>query len=180
MSLVRYFQEADAVIGFNSHRFDFRLVDGECRTPDDKHNRPPPDPPLVESLIQSGIVLVDMFLDVQEVVGFKKGTGLKPLALHTLGESSPMEGAIAPDEWAEHRKLDVIQYCADDVEKSRKLFNHGLKTGHLKRTSDRGEGPPPVEFPITWHIRDADSEIVEPFLDWYKRRMAEMTEEHNA
>ena len=168
--LEQYFRGADAVIGFNCLRFDFHLIGGEiCSQADGA----PSHFPAVHLQEQCGVALVDMFLDVQKSVGRVKGTGLKPLCIHTLGKEPGMEGALAPVAWADHRKLEVIQYCTDDVEWSRDLFNYGLREGTLKRAHDFGEGPPPIDFPITWHVRSADSEIVEPFREWYVRRAAE-------
>ena len=124
-----------------------------------------------------GVALIDMLLDVWASLGRRmKGTGLGPLSIHTLDDAKMMEGAIAPVAWADHRKLEVIGYCADDVEKSRRLFNHGLKGGWLKRPANpdsaRQSGNH-IKFPITWNIRNAAGDVVEPFANWYRRHQQE-------
>jgi hypothetical protein len=177
--LVYYFAQADVVAGFNCLRFDFPLVEGEWGRQVHGHYEER-DKTLAEDLAEeSGILLVDMLLDVWDSLGKRmKGTGLKPLSVHTLGKVPGMEGALAPVAWKDHRKAEVISYCADDVEWSRELFNHGLKTGNLKRpASFKGDPLDPslgsIEFPIVWNIRTAGGEVVEPFRDWATRYLAE-------
>ena len=178
VELVRYFESADAVIGFNCLRFDFPLVDGEANNqtePDVGYT--PSSPTLADWMEAQDVAIVDMLLDVWDSIGGRvKGTGLGPLSIHTLGDPKVMEGALAPVAWADHRILEVVGYCADDVEKSRRLFNHGLQHGWLKRPDDRGEGPPPIQFPITWHVRKPSGEVIEPFVDWHRERAATQQE----
>lgn len=170
-ALVGYLASADVVIGFNHLRFDLPLVGGEMEY-QASAGAPYLEPlePLCEALESAEVCFVDMLLDVWEAIGGRvKGTGLKPLAVHTLGKTVGMEGALAPVAWADFRKLDVIRYCADDVQWSRELFNHALRTGKLRRADERGPGPPPIEFDVTWNIRDAAGEILEPFRAWHQR-----------
>jgi len=68
-------------------------------------------------------------------------TGLKRISLGsmagaTLGTAKLMDGALAPIEWrrgAEARKK-VVEYCMDDVKKSKELMMFGVKNGYVMYT----------------------------------------------
>ena len=170
-ALVAYLTSADAVVGFNGLKFDLPLINGEAeRQSSGGYDYIEPLEPLAGILADGlDVALVDMLLDVQKVVGrFTSGTNLKALSVHTLGKKPGMTGDIAPIAWADHRILEVIQYCADDVAWSRELFNHGLKHGWLrrpagKREQRKGQNRPPIKFDITWTVRSAAGKILQPF-----------------
>tara|TARA_Y100000310_G_scaffold97827_1_gene95490 strand:+ start:239 stop:943 length:705 start_codon:yes stop_codon:yes gene_type:complete len=173
IDLVNDFALADCVVGFNCIRFDLPLIDGEAHHQGRGEYDVTPGGGLSRALIvDDETVIVDMLLDVWDAIGKRvKGTGLKPLSVHTLGKEPGMEGALAPVAWADKRKLEVISYCADDVEWSRELFNHALKHGWLKRPKNSEHPLDPqkghIQFDVTWNIRHAAGGVIMPFRAWY-------------
>jgi hypothetical protein len=60
-----------------------------------------------------------------------------------------MDGALAPCLWAQGRYAEVLNYCAGDVDKTRRLFEQILATGEIRRPDGRSLGLPPPALVVS-------------------------------
>lgn len=69
-----------------------------------------------------------------------KRIGLGAMAGATLGTYKLMDGAMAPLEWrrGDEARRKVVEYCADDVKKSKELLMFGVKNGYVNYTDKEG------------------------------------------
>lgn len=133
--MTRWVEEQPLLVGFNSQSFDLTLMRGLLRQEADALH-------LSESaadLFRSGVLveLCDRFKDLcaisydilAEIWRVDPGRKFEPglNSLDTIAQANrlpakAMTGAIAPRLWAAGRYAEVINYCAADVEKTRRLF----------------------------------------------------------
>jgi DEAD/DEAH box helicase domain-containing protein len=114
-ALIEELTSADLVVGFNLKRFDYEVLRGY---------RPlPPIPTL------------DILEDIYQELGFR--VGLDALATSTLVVGKSAHG-LQSIEWFREGRLDlVIDYCRQDVELTRLLYEYGRENGYLLYWDER-------------------------------------------
>ena len=125
--LIEHLQRLDLVVGFNSKRFDYRVLSGYC---DFDFRRLPS---------------CDLLEHVSRQLGFR--LSLDRLAEATLGVQKNGSGLDALRWWQEGRMDTLIDYCRMDVRITRDLFLFACDHGYLLyRESGRGER---LRIPLT-------------------------------
>jgi DEAD/DEAH box helicase domain-containing protein len=100
---------AATVIGFNIINFDYRVL----------------TPYTSRDLTQ--LKTIDMLTHIHQRLGFR--VSLSSLAQATLGTDKSADG-LAAVKWYREGKMDeLIAYCRDDVEITRRLYDHGTDKG---------------------------------------------------
>ncbi len=126
--LVALLGRAELVVGFNIIAFDYRVL--SAYTEVDLFALP----------------TCDMLADVTEVLGHR--LKLDSLVRQTLGLRKSADGTLALKWWREGR-LDLIRdYCQQDVDITRRLWEYGRVHGHLWYWDRRGEERRPL--PVSW------------------------------
>jgi DEAD/DEAH box helicase domain-containing protein len=110
---------ADLVIGFNAHRFDYRVLRGYT------------------SRDLSALPTFDLLDAIHERLGFRLPLG--HLGEETLGAPKSADGLQALRWWKEGRHDEIARYCQQDVAILRDLFRHACAHGHLLFRTKRGE-----------------------------------------
>lgn len=126
--LFELFQRADLIVGFNIFSFDFRVL-----------------APYTE-LDLSTLPARDMLADIANSLGFR--LKLDSVAEQTLGLRKSADGTLALQWWREG-KLDLIRdYCQQDVDVTRRLWEYGRDHGHLWYYDHRTKKRRPI--PVSW------------------------------
>jgi DEAD/DEAH box helicase domain-containing protein len=112
-------RSADALVGFNSKRFDVRVL----------------QPYLDFDL--SALPHLDLMLDIKDSLGFRPS--LESCVVPTLGASKSASGLQSVEWWREGRYDEVIAYCAKDVILTRQLHEYGARHGHIKMRDRKGQ-----------------------------------------
>jgi DEAD/DEAH box helicase domain-containing protein len=110
--LIAELQAADLVVGFNVLRFDYEVL------------RAYTDEPLED------IETVDMLDHIYKRLGFR--VSLDNLAGATLGAAKSADGLQAVRWYKEGRIQEILDYCQQDVEVTRQLYEHGQQHKHVK------------------------------------------------
>lgn len=139
----------DLVIGFNSKRFDYKVLSAYTRR--SFHTLPS--------------------LDILEVITTQLGyrLSLDRLAEKTLKVKKQGDGLLALQWFKEGRWQELAEYCRVDVEITRDLFLYGLKHRHLLFQNKAGqEVRLPVDFARAVHdLRQRQAEAVTAKPDPY-------------
>jgi DEAD/DEAH box helicase domain-containing protein len=109
--LVADLEAADRVVGFNLLTFDYEVL---------RAYQPGFAPPET----------VDMLDHIYRRLGFR--VSLDNLASTTLGARKSADGLQAVRWYREGRIQEVLDYCQQDVEVTRRLYEHGRKHKHVK------------------------------------------------
>ena len=110
--LVADLLDADLVVGFNVLRFDYEVLRAYAdELPDAAHT-------------------VDMLDHIHRQLGFR--VSLDNLAGATLRASKSADGLQAVRWYKEGRIQEVLDYCQQDVEVTRQLYEYGRKHKHVK------------------------------------------------
>jgi len=127
--LLTHLQAASKVIGFNSLRFDYGVLQGYTR------------------VRLADLPTLDLMADLQKKLNHR--LSLAHLAEHTLGGAQKSaDGLLAVKWWREGKHQQVIDYCRMDVELTRDLWRFGKDKGHvLFKHKQSGEI---VKCPVTW------------------------------
>lgn len=118
---------ADMVVGFNVLRFDYVVLEAYTEY----------------SL--SDLATVDMLDHIHKRLGFR--VSLDNLAGATLGISKSADGLQAVQWYRQGRISDIMEYCQQDVEVTRRLYEYGKRFKHVKYR-DRGQRTQMV--PVSW------------------------------
>jgi DEAD/DEAH box helicase domain-containing protein len=110
--LISDLKAADRVVGFNVLRFDYEVLRGYT------------DDPLDD------IDTVDMLDLVHKRLGFR--VSLDNLAGATLGIAKSADGLQAVRWYREGRIQEILDYCQQDVEVTRRLYEYGHQHKHVK------------------------------------------------
>ncbi len=111
---------ADLVVGFNVHRFDYRVLAGYSERP-----------------LAKDISTFDMLDEIHARIGFRLGLG--HLGEETLARPKSADG-LQSLRWWKEGKIDAIErYCRDDVALLRDLFQFASAKGHLLFRTKSGE-----------------------------------------
>jgi len=110
--LLAELRAADLVVGFNVLSFDYEVL------------RAYTDDPLDD------LPTVDMLDHVYRRLGFR--VGLNALAECTLGCCKSADGLQALAWYREGKMQEILDYCQQDVEVTRRLYEYGRQYKHLK------------------------------------------------
>jgi len=110
--LVAELKAADLVVGFNVLSFDYEVL------------RAYTDAQL------SNLPTVDMLEQIYKRLGFR--ISLDKLATSTLGITKSADGLQAVRWYKEGRIQEILDYCQQDVEITRRLYEYGKQHKHLK------------------------------------------------
>jgi DEAD/DEAH box helicase domain-containing protein len=91
------------------------------------------------------IETVDMLAHIHKKLGFR--VSLDNLASTTLNTSKSADGLQAVRWYKQGRIQEILDYCQQDVEVTRKLYEYGKQYKHLK-FRDRGYREKTV--PVSW------------------------------
>jgi len=127
--LISYLKAASRVIGFNSLRFDYGVLQGYT------------------GVRLADLPTLDLMADLQKKLNHR--LSLAHLAEHTLGGAQKSaDGLLAVQWWREGKHQQVIDYCRMDVELTRDLWRFGKDKGHvLFKHKQSGEI---VKCPVAW------------------------------
>jgi DEAD/DEAH box helicase domain-containing protein len=125
--LLALMRQLDLVVGFNSKRFDYRVLSGYT---DFDFRRLPS---------------LDILEEVKTRLGYR--LSLDHLAQASLGARKSGDGLQALRWWKEGRVREVIDYCRSDVRLTRELFLLGRRQGHLLFHNKAGRT---VRVPVDW------------------------------
>ncbi|HUJ76589.1 MAG TPA: ribonuclease H-like domain-containing protein [bacterium] len=126
-ALVQHLHKADLVVGFNHVEFDLRVVAGYQ-----------PSPTLREKTYQELLALpnFDMLSEIKKILGHR--LKLDSLARPTLQVGKSADG-LQSLQWYKEGRMDlIIAYCKQDVEVTRRLYEHALAHGSLQYESRAG------------------------------------------
>lgn len=127
--LLRLLGEADLVVGFNTIRFDYKVLSA------------------YDDGTLAGLPSFDILQDVKRRLGYR--LSLAHLAEHTLGAAKSADG-LQSLEWVRQGRLDLVEeYCKKDVEITRDLFYHGLEKGWLRFQQKGGKL---MELGLDWEL----------------------------
>ena len=125
--LCRCLLELDLVVGFNLKRFDYQVL----------------QPYTTVDL--GDIPTLDIHEDIYQILGSRLSLG--HLAEKTLGEPKSGDGLLALQLFKEGRLAELIAYCQQDVQLTRRLFEFGVRQGHLIYQHRQGAL---VRIPVDW------------------------------
>ena len=109
----------DYLIGYNTIKFDVPLVNA-CWN---HHIGPDTRQPLH----------FDMLKEIYNIIGLKKGYTVDEVAQETIGMKKSGNGADAPI-WYQNGEIGrVIDYCIQDVNVEKALFEHVASKGYIRR-----------------------------------------------
>jgi DEAD/DEAH box helicase domain-containing protein len=110
--LIAELKSADLVVGFNVLSFDYEVL------------RAYADAPL------GSIPTVDMLDHIHKRLGFR--VSLDNLAGSTLGLAKSADGLQAVRWYKQGRIQEILDYCQQDVEVTRELYEYGKQHKHVK------------------------------------------------
>jgi len=110
--LITELKGADLVVGFNVLRFDYTVLQAYTD----------------ESL--GSLPTVDMLDHIHKRLGFR--VSLDNLAGATLGTGKSADGLQAIRWYKEGRIQEILDYCQQDVEVTRQLYEYGKSQKHVK------------------------------------------------
>jgi DEAD/DEAH box helicase domain-containing protein len=120
---------ATLVIGFNSKRFDYRVLAGYCGED-----------------LERQLPSLDLLEDLHRRFGFRVGLG--HLAQETLGVPKSANG-LTSLQWVKENRFDLItDYCRKDVELLRDLYLFGRREGFLYCRERRRDLR--LKLPVSW------------------------------
>jgi DEAD/DEAH box helicase domain-containing protein len=126
--LVDELKSADKVVGFNIREFDYEVLR-------------PYQPAFNFAMLPT----LDLFLDIRRVLNF--GISLDSIAKATLGSAKTADG-IQSVEWFQTGQKDkVAQYCKEDVEITRKIYEFGREYGFVHYFSKLGSK---LKIAVNW------------------------------
>ncbi|HEX7926227.1 MAG TPA: ribonuclease H-like domain-containing protein [bacterium] len=125
--LIAHLKKADRIVGFNHVEFDLRVVAGSEPTPEARHK-------LYLELVS--LPNFDMLTELKKTLGHR--LKLDSLARPTLQVGKSADGLQALAWYKEGRMDLIIQYCKQDVEVTRRLYEYAIENGKLMYDSRAG------------------------------------------
>jgi len=125
--LFRLLAQADLVVGFNVHSFDYVVLQ-----------------PFADIRLNA-LPTLDMLAHVHRRLG--RRVSLDNLAQATLSTGKSADGMAALRWWKEGRLAQIAEYCRMDVDVTRRLYLHGCEHGYVFCTDVRGER---TAVPVSW------------------------------
>jgi DEAD/DEAH box helicase domain-containing protein len=127
--LVAALRSATKVVGFNSRRFDYKVLEGYAGRG-----------------LSRELPTLDLLEEIRRVAGFRMK--LDHLAKETLGAAKSADGLQSLAWVAEGRLDEVEEYCRHDVEILRDLFLFGRREGYLMFRDKRRDVR--LRLPVSW------------------------------
>lgn len=109
--LVERLHQADLVVGYNIRRFDLPVLSAYTDRALDR------------------LPICDMLEQIEQMLGYR--LKLDSLARHTLGLGKSADGFLALQWWREGRIELIRDYCQQDVDVTRRLWEFGRANGFL-------------------------------------------------
>ena len=130
--LIKELAQFDTIIGFNLLKFDYEVLSGYV---DDVH------------MLLNGKTF-DIFIDVKERLSpDMKWPSLEEISSPTLGIEKLGTGYEAVSWFQEGKIKEVIDYCRQDVELTREIYEYGREHGLIYYCPTRGVR---IEVKVDW------------------------------
>jgi DEAD/DEAH box helicase domain-containing protein len=126
--LIEELRRADLVVGFNSQRFDYAVLQG--------HN---------DFFDHEQVPTLDMMVDLQSKLQHR--LSLDSVAHATFGVEKTSEGLQAIRWFREGKMLDIAEYCCFDVKITRMVHEYGRTHGQIYFTNKFGKR---IAVPVAW------------------------------
>ncbi len=126
-ALIAHLRKGQLIVGFNHVEFDLRVLAGHQPTPESRHQ-------LYLELV--GLPNFDLLTELKKILGHR--LKLDALARPTLNVGKSADG-LQSLQWYKEGRMDlIIAYCKQDVEVTRRLYEHALEHGQLLYESRAG------------------------------------------
>lgn len=141
--LIAHLRRADLIVGFNHVDFDMRVVAGSETSEERRHQL---------YLEMRALNNFDILAELKKVLGHR--LKLDSLARSTLEVGKSADG-LQSLQWYKEGRMDlIIEYCKQDVDVTKRLYEYALE--HNKLLYDSRAGIKTVE--LDWHLPAAGSE----------------------
>ena len=127
-ALIEELRRADLVVGFNSQRFDYEVLQG--------HN---------DFFDAEQIPTMDMMVDLQNKLQHR--LSLDSIANATFGVEKTSEGLQAIRWFREGKMMEIAEYCCFDVKLTKMVHEYGMANGQIYFTNKFGKK---ITVPVTW------------------------------
>jgi len=125
--LIDHLKAGDLIVGFNHVEFDLRVLAGNETTSERRHQ-------VYLELVE--LNHFDMLTELKKILGHR--LRLDSLARPTLQAGKSADGLQAL-AWYKEGRIDlIIEYCKQDVEVTRQLFEYAVREGQLLYDSRAG------------------------------------------
>lgn len=125
--IIEHLKRGDLIVGFNHIDFDLRVLAGAILPLESRHQR---------YLELRGLNHYDILTEVKKVLGHR--LKLDSLARPTLQAGKSADGLQAL-AWYKEGRIDlIIEYCKQDVEVTRRIYEYALEHGELLYDSRSG------------------------------------------
>jgi DEAD/DEAH box helicase domain-containing protein len=136
-ALIAHLRKAGLIVGFNHVEFDLRVLAGHQPTPALRHQL---------YLELRNLNHFDILTELKKILGHR--LKLDSLARPTLQAGKSADGLQAL-RWYKEGRIDlIIEYCKQDVEVTRRLYEYALQHGKLLYDSRAGI----KTVPLDWHL----------------------------
>jgi DEAD/DEAH box helicase domain-containing protein len=126
--LIEELRRADLVVGFNSQRFDYAVLQG--------HN---------DFFDHEQVPTLDLMVDLQNKLQHR--LSLDSVAHATFGVEKTSEGLQAIRWCREGKMLDIAEYCCFDVKLTKMVHEFGRSNGQIFFTNKFGKR---IGVPVAW------------------------------
>ncbi len=136
-ALIAHLKQADLIVGFNHVEFDLRVVAGHQPTQELRHQL---------YLELRDLHHFDILQELKKVLGHR--LRLDSLARPTLEVGKSADG-LQSLQWYKEGRMDlIIEYCKQDVDVTRRLYEYALEHGELLYDSRSGI----KSVRLNWHL----------------------------
>lgn len=144
-ALIEHLKQADLIVGFNHIEFDLRVVAGQQPTQELRHQ-------VYLELRQ--LNHMDMLLELKKVLGHR--LKLDSIARTTLGEGKSADG-LQSLQWYKEGRMDlIIEYCKQDVDVTRRVYEYALAKGELQYDSRAGVKTVSLDWTVLHAVQGAE------------------------
>ena len=135
--LIAHLRSGGLIVGFNHLEFDLRVVAGTEPTNELRHQL---------YLDLRNLDHFDILAELKKVLGHR--LKLDSIARPTLGEGKSADG-LQSLQWYREGRMDlIIEYCKQDVDVTRRVYEYALENGHLLYDSRAGI----KQVDLDWHL----------------------------
>ncbi len=138
-ALISHLRQADLTVGFNHVEFDLRVLAGHQPTSELRHQ-------LYMELRE--LRHFDILTELKKVLGHR--LRLDSIARPTLGVGKSADGLQSLQWYKEGRIGLIIEYCKQDVDVTRRLYEFALENGKLLYDSRSGI----KTVNLNWHLAE--------------------------
>jgi len=139
-AMINHLRKGDCIIGFNHVEFDHRVLAGHEPSDDLRHQR---------YMELRALNNFDMLLELKKILGHR--LKLDSLARPTLEVGKSADG-LQSLQWYKEGRIDlIVQYCKQDVDVTRRLYQFAVEHGHLLYDSRSGI----KRVDVAWNIPEA-------------------------